>query len=242
MTARVPTGIKGLDPLIAGGFIQNKVYLVSGESGVGKTVFGLQYLLTGMAIGENGIYISGDEKPSHLMADAEALGWKFKTYVEEKKLGLLDISSYFKEIRDGKLKDVDVRTIVTDLTKHVKQINAKRIVIDPVAPLIFKDECQSGIREYIRNLIFAMEDNLGCTILLTSGIPTGSSLLSRHGVAEFISEGVIRLRIREVNGRGIRTLQVRKMRCSQTDLDEHSFEIMQGKGIVIGDVIHPKSD
>jgi len=237
MITRVPTGIKGLDCFIGGGFIKGKVYLVSGESGTGKTVFGLQYLLAGLELGENGIYISGDEKPDHLLADAESLGWKFGSYVQEKRLGLLDVSPFFKDMRDGKVKEVDVRTVMVDLTKHVRRIGAKRVVIDPIGPLIFRDDCQEGIKDYIRDIIFAMEDNLGCTILITSGIPSGSPNLSRYGVAEFIAEGVILLGIREYNNRRVRTLLIRKMRCSLTDLDEHIFEILPDKGIVVGEAV-----
>ena len=71
MPDRVSTGIAGLDPLIGGGFLYGKVYLVSGESGTGKTIFGLQYLYDGLIRAENGIYVSGDEKPNHLIIDAE---------------------------------------------------------------------------------------------------------------------------------------------------------------------------
>lgn len=239
MIERIPTGIKGLDALIGGGFIPRKVYLVSGETGTGKTVFGLQYLMEGISHGENGIYIAGDEKPDHLIADAESLGWKFGNFVKEKRLGLLDVSPFFKDMRDGKTKEVDIRTIVADLAKHVKRIGAKRIVIDPIGPLIFKDDAQSGIREYIRDIVFAMEDNLGCTILVTSGIPQGSPALSRHGVAEFICEGVILLSIREHGNRRVRTLLVRKMRCSPTDLNEHNFEIIPNEGIIVREALSP---
>lgn len=233
MITRVSTGIQGLDPLIGGGFIEGKVYLISGESGTGKTVFGLQFLFNGLAQGQNGIYISSDEKPDHLIVDAESLGWKGSDCVNEERLALLDVSPFFKDIRDGKVRDVDVRTVIADLTKHVKRIGAKRVVIDPIEPLIFRDESQAGIRQYIRDIVFAMEDNLGCTVLITSAIPLGSPALSRYGVAEFVCEGSILLSIHEHSDRRERTLLVRKMRCSPTDLDEHAFDIVPTKGIVV---------
>lgn len=230
---RISTGIEGLDQLIGGGFIANKVYLISGESGTGKTVFGLQYLYYGLIIGESGIYISGDEKPSHLIVDAESVGWDFGKYVHERKLGLLDVSPHFAKLRSGKTKHVDVRTVVTDLAKHVKAMNAKRIVIDPIAPLIFGQECTACVQEYVRNLIFAIEDNLQCTILITSGIPSGTSALSRYGVEEFVAEGVIVLDFGIRDSQRVRTLFIRKMRSTPTDLNDHVFEILPHRGIVI---------
>ncbi|MBM3117952.1 MAG: zinc-ribbon domain-containing protein [Chloroflexi bacterium] len=230
---RIPTGIEGLDQLIGGGFIANKVYLISGESGTGKTVFGLQYLYYGLIVGENGIYVSGDEKPSHLIVDAESLGWDFSKYAHEQKLGLLDVSPHFTELRSGKTKYVDVRTVVADLAKHAKTIDAKRIVIDPIGPLVFGQECAACVQEYIRNLIFAIEDNLQCTVLITSGIPSGTSALSRYGVAEFVAEGVIVLGMSKSDSECTRTLFIRKMRSTPTDLCEHVFDILPHRGIVI---------
>ncbi len=43
---RIPTGIQGLDQLIGGGFLSGKVYLISGEAGTGKTIFGFRPRLT----------------------------------------------------------------------------------------------------------------------------------------------------------------------------------------------------
>lgn len=230
---RVSTGIEGLDQLIGGGFLTNKVYLISGESGTGKTVFGLQYLYRGLIQGESGIYVSGDEKPNHLVVDAESLGWDFGQYVQERKLGLLDVAPHFADLRAGKAKDVNVRTVVADLTKHVKSIGAKRIVIDPIAPLVFGQECSVCVQEYVRNLIFAIEDNLQCTILITSGILSGTSALSHYGVEEFVAEGVIVLGMGCRVGQRVRTFFIRKMRSTPTDLDEHIFEILPSRGIVI---------
>ncbi len=51
-TERVTTGIKGLDPLIEGGFPKGRSILVTGEPGTGKTIFALQFLAEGLARGE----------------------------------------------------------------------------------------------------------------------------------------------------------------------------------------------
>jgi circadian clock protein KaiC len=235
MPSRVSTGVTDLDSLIGGGFLSGKVYLVSGESGTGKTIFGLQYLYQGLIEGENGIYISGDEKPGHLIVDAESLGWNFRKYVQEKKLGLLDISSYFYGMRTGKTAEVDVRTVVNDLEKHVKNIGAKRIVIDTIAPLVFGQENLAYIQGYTKNLVAAIEDSLGCTVLITSGILSGSTSLSRYGVEEFVAEGVIVLNIASFGCHHVRTLSVRKMRSTSSDLKDHIFEILPQRGIVIKD-------
>ena len=167
--------------------------------------------------------------------DAESLGWNLGRYVEERRLGLLDVTSYFAGLRAGKKGYVDVRTVVADLAKHVKRINARRIVIDPMAPLVFAGECLPAVQEYVRSLTFAIEDNLDCTTLVTSGIPAGTSSLSRYGVSEFVSEGVVVLSTTIRDDQRIRTIFIRKMRSTATDLKDHTFEILPTKGIVIKD-------
>ncbi|MEM2286398.1 MAG: ATPase domain-containing protein, partial [Thermoproteota archaeon] len=47
---RTPTGITGLDRIIDGGLIRGKTYLVAGETGTGKTIFSLRFILKGIEI------------------------------------------------------------------------------------------------------------------------------------------------------------------------------------------------
>ena len=234
---RICTGIEGLDSLISGGLQQNKVYLVSGEAGTGKTIFCLQFALAGIARGENAVYVSIDEKPSHILEDAESLGWDLKKYIDEKKIALLDVTPYFTDVRTGKEKTVEVRDIVTDLTKQIKEIKATRLVIDPIAPLIFGQEATTQVQEYIRSLIFSIDDNLKCTTLITSGIPSGTSRLSQYEVEEFVVSGIIVIGVSRVQERRVRTLYVRKMRGTPTDLNDHVFEILPQRGIVIREAV-----
>ena len=52
------SGIDGLDTVLGGGFPRGHVYLVEGETGTGKTTFGLQFALAGVARGERVLYIT----------------------------------------------------------------------------------------------------------------------------------------------------------------------------------------
>jgi circadian clock protein KaiC len=63
MVERVTSGIIGLDKHMGGGFVKDSVNLVSGSTGTGKTIFGLQYIWHGLQKGENGVYISLEQEP-----------------------------------------------------------------------------------------------------------------------------------------------------------------------------------
>ena len=52
------TGISGLDHILGGGFPRDRIYLVQGDPGVGKTTLGLQFLMAGARNGEKCLYIT----------------------------------------------------------------------------------------------------------------------------------------------------------------------------------------
>jgi circadian clock protein KaiC len=68
------TGITGLDNILGGGLTPNRVYLIEGSPGAGKTTLALQFLLKGAALGGAGLYITLSEMRSELLAVADAHG------------------------------------------------------------------------------------------------------------------------------------------------------------------------
>ena len=230
---RVQSGIQGFDTLLYGGLPKGRAYLISGEPGTGKTIFSLQYLLTGLKNNEKCVYISIDEKPEHVLLDAEALGWDFSPYLKSGQFQILDVSSYFGTTVINEKTGIDVSKIVDDILGYVKKTGASRLAIDPIAPLVFAERNIPEIIEYIRRLIFAIEDNSGCTTLLTSYVPVGSNKVSHHGVEEFAASGIVLLRLMKAKNKYIRSIWVRKMRGSRIDLTEYSFEILPERGVVL---------
>lgn len=231
---RVSTGIEGLDHILRGGLPQGKSYLITGEPGTGKTTFSAQFMLEGLKNDENGIYISVDEKPVHVVEDAESLGWDLRTPVEAGRLTLLDVSPYFNWVRQGKNNAIDTAEVIHDLSKQIRRINAKRLIFDSIVPLVLHRERVHDVQEFIRELIFSIDDNLGCTTLMTSHIWPGAIGQAEHSVEEFLVSGVIQLRLVKANeGRYKRAMFVRKMRATPVELREYVFEIEHGRGLVV---------
>ncbi len=71
---RVSTGIPGLDPLIEGGFPAGKSYLITGESGTGKSIFCMQFILKGLLEGEKAVSVAVDLKPVDILEEPVSLG------------------------------------------------------------------------------------------------------------------------------------------------------------------------
>jgi len=230
---KITSGIEGFDKLVNGGLPKSRAYLVSGEPGTGKTIFTLQFLLEGLKNNEKCVFISIDEKPEHIILDCNALGWNLSPYLENGQLQILDVTSYFSSLKDNLDSGMEAKRLVEDILSYVKKSGTQRLAIDPIAPLIFKDSNYSSVVEYIRTLIFEVEDNIECTTLLTSYVPVGSDKISAMGIEEFAASGIIRLKLSKINDSYIRTIHVRKMRGTSIDLSEYSFEILKDRGIVL---------
>ncbi len=72
---RVATGIAGLDAVLGGGLPQGGLHLVRGGPGTGKTTAGLQFLLRGVEVGEQGLYLTLSQTEAGLARIARSHGW-----------------------------------------------------------------------------------------------------------------------------------------------------------------------
>ncbi|MGQ9478614.1 MAG: ATPase domain-containing protein [Thermoproteota archaeon] len=231
---KASTGNPAIDEILEGGLEAGKTYLLAGEAGTGKTIFSLQYLIYGCKHNESGIYVTIDERPEVLIRDVRNFGWDLQPLIETRKLAILPVRSYFTSKMWGREMDTIVNSIIGELDKKRREIGAKRLVIDPIAPLVttFSNEV-AWVREYIRSLIFSIEERLGVTTIITSEIPTGENAMSRYGVEEFLASGVIVLSLSRVGNSIIRTMFIRKMRWTAVNPVIYRFEIERGRGIVL---------
>ena len=76
--ARVSTGIAGLDEIMNQGFLPQRVYLVRGGPGSGKSTLGLHFLAAGASNGENALFITLGEPESQVRKNAERIGFDLK--------------------------------------------------------------------------------------------------------------------------------------------------------------------
>ena len=226
---RVPTGIPGFDKLVEGGFVKGSVNLISGGTGTGKTIFGMQYLHNGaLKFNEAGLLISFEENINSLKLDAEAMGMDFDELERERKCEIIS----FKPFNNP--------SMMSDLTGMIKKLNIKRIVIDSISvyTMSFNND-MFKIRKEIYNLCDLLE-SLGCTSLLTAEMVGEVSLdiqgsggaLSRDGIVEFVSDSVITVHNSGIGGEGDRAIRILKMRRTNHEKAPTPMRITK-KGIEI---------
>jgi len=227
---RVSTGIPKLDQMLGGGLLKGRTYLVTGETGVGKTILSLQFILEGLKNGEQCIYVSLDERIEAVMRGALSLGWNFWEYVNNGLFYPFEFRLYAEDLRRfGK----ESKAFVNALQKIAGGRTITRIVLDPISAIAAGAKQELVIREYLREVVNTIEERFGATTIMTCDIPTGSNKLSRFGFEEFLSSGVIVLGIQRFYGKLLKTIYVRKMRWSKADSSIYTFEIRPLEGIAI---------
>ncbi|MBI1978794.1 MAG: AAA family ATPase [Candidatus Aenigmarchaeota archaeon] len=216
---RTESGIPGLDKLIEGGFVKNSVNLVAGQTGTGKTLFCMQYLLNGLKKGENGLYITLEQKEDEILQDVGRFGWdvEFQKYIKAGKLALVP------------LEPTGMRELTTATVNYAKKVNAKRFVLDSlsIATMGWKTgemdltKIRAEVFSYMKSL-----KNLGVTSFLITEIPeTDDKALSRFGFEEFLADGVVVLSFLNVGGEVFSNLRVRKMRRTSHKKEQYPYEI-----------------
>jgi KaiC/GvpD/RAD55 family RecA-like ATPase len=218
----VPTGIPGLDELISGGFPKDRVVLVIGGPGAGKTVLASQFLYKGITeYGENGIIISLDEMKSHYFAEMSKFGWDFKKAEEENKFYFLDATriSRVAMLKEKMLKEessslrgkqLPIDKLIEDLQAKVKEVNAKRVVLDTLASLFYRFLDPIERRTAGVDLIEGLSE-VGATVLVTTELAQ-LGLERKIMDEEFLVQGVIMMQTLYSAGSATRGLQVEKMR------------------------------
>ena len=181
---RVPSGIPGLDDMLAGGFPAGHVVLVTGLPGTGKTCFGLQFLLAGAAAGEKGVFLSLEEDVPPLLESARQFHWPVDAAVSAGTLKILRIDP--KETRQS------LHRIQGELGKELTTLGARRIVVDSVSLLNMLSDDESGRRATLFALAAACRES-GATTVLTAEADPLHPEVSRDGLSEYVADGVLLL-------------------------------------------------
>jgi circadian clock protein KaiC len=71
----IDTGVSGLNSVLCGGLLPERLHIVEGDPGVGKTTLAMQFLMAGAQRGESCLLVSLAETERELRAFAEAHGW-----------------------------------------------------------------------------------------------------------------------------------------------------------------------
>lgn len=200
--ARILTGVEGLDDITRGGFVEGDSVLVAGSPGTGKTSLGMQFLYSGITkYNEPGFFITFEEFSQQIYRDALSFGWDFRRLEEEDKLRVLFTSP--------ELMQQDIQRQEGLVPQMIREINARRVVVDSITHLRRLTDDPGEFREMIYGVINALKRE-GLTSMLIRELV--ESDVPGSGSEEYIADSVIYLTRENVDGQRMRFLEVIKSR------------------------------
>lgn len=231
----VSTGILGLDEMVRGGFPENRIILVRGGPGAGKTIFSFQFLVEGAKKGEQGIYVTLEEPLNLIKSNMKPFGWDLETFEKKGFLKLIDESgqifiSFTPNRYDRGSSNLLITRILEKIKQEVEKLGAKRLVIDPITSAIIHQRFPADKRREISELIKALR-NLKCTSIITS---EATSYIPERDffVEEYLADGAVILSktLRDFNV--IKTVRIEKMRGVKHDDQPRRYDITE-RGLVV---------
>lgn len=223
---RVSTGNAGLDLVLGGGLPAQRLYLVEGAPGSGKTTLALQFLLEGVRAGERVLYITLSETSEELAVVAASHGWSLEN------VDLFELASADSVLGIGRDQSIlhswemELGGTIDLIREEVQRVKPRRIVFDSLSELRLL--AQDALR-YRRQLLFLKQffAQIDTTVLLVDDLTGGAGIRDNH--LHSLCHGVITLeRLTLDFGAARRRMQIQKMRGVAFVAGYHDMIIRKG--------------
>jgi circadian clock protein KaiC len=186
---KAATGVLGLDEILVGGLQRGRVYLIEGSPGTGKTTIAIQFLLSGAAAGERGLYITLSETEDELRESAASHGWRF-----DEPNGVYELvppESLLDEDQQQSLlysSDLELGETTKRIFEAIEKHRPDRIVIDSLSEIRLLAQSSLRYRRQVLALKHYFARN-GATVVMLDDLTSDTHDKTVHSVAH----GVLRL-------------------------------------------------
>jgi circadian clock protein KaiC len=226
--AFISTGISGLDNILGGGLTKERLYLLEGDPGAGKTTMALQFLIEGAQRGETVLYITLAENNIELRAVADAHGLPMDgVHVHEviPEESLLDPSEQYTVLHPSEVELGETNSLILEM---IEKLNPSRVVLDSLSEL----QLLSGSALRYRRHVLALKQYFAkraCTALLLDD----KTAVRGDQQVRSIAHGVISLQHTDSEyGAERRIVRILKYRGIAFRRGPHDYSIVTG-GIIV---------
>jgi len=206
---RVSTGVPGFDDIVQGGLLENRLYVVSGPPGSGKTTFCSQFITQGAKEGAETLYVTMHETKAELQEDMSGYEFGFDRAIQSDAVRFLNLVT-----ESGKRTITQFGTdggLTNRLVAFIESNGVDRVVIDSTMLL---QHFFSDMEDEITGFLSALKQ-LDATILLISEMTDPTSYSDEH----YLAHGVVFFHNFLEAGGMTRGIQVIKMRGTAIDCD-----------------------
>jgi circadian clock protein KaiC len=222
------SGIAGLDDVLRGGFTRDRLYLVEGAPGSGKTTLALQFLLEGARRGEPVLYITLSETRVELEAVASGHGWSLSGVRVQEVLPSESILNPEEQYTIFHPSDVEMNATTREILSVVEALQPTRVVIDSLSELQLLAPTPLVYRRQVLALKQFFSSRSSTVLLLDDRTASDGDLQVRS-----IAHAVVTLDRLPTDYGGIRRrLEVVKYRGIAFREGAHDYKIQQG-GLVV---------
>ena len=224
----ISSGVPGLDNVLGGGWLPNRMYLIEGTPGAGKTTLAMQFLREGVERGESVLYVTLSETEKELRGVADSHGWDLRGVHIREMLPSHDSLQPDEQYTMFHPSEVELSETTLKILSDVDVLRPTRIVFDSLSEL----RLLSGSSLRYRRQILALKQNFAgrtCTVMLLDDLTAMEHDLQVQSIAHAV------LRLEQINsdyGAARRRLLVTKFRGQQFRGGHHDYKINRG-GVIV---------
>jgi len=238
-TTRVSTGTPGLDEVVNGGYLLGSTTVVSGISGVGKSVMGLQYIAEGARRGEPSLMLTLDEQVPQVIRNAKSIGIDLQPHLDS---GLVRLQYDVPQ-------EMEIDVHFHNIEQLVEELKPKRVLIDSLST--YGANMGTGgrvFRDFFHALVALMKEHQTAAVYNHENpeMLGMSSMMGDFAMSSLV-DNILLMNWIELGDAFRLGLTVAKMRANPNTRSTHECEILDGQGLRVlprqipGPRVHPFS-
>jgi circadian clock protein KaiC len=220
----VGTGIAPLDELLGGGIESGTTTLISGPTGVGKSVLGVQMLARKAQSGKRAVMFTFEEPESFVVKRCRSIGTPIDKLIKSGNLKIIRVNPL--ELLPDEFLEI--------VRSHVENEKCSMVMVDSLRGYSLSMAEFGTVIAHIHNLVMYLSRN-GVTTLLISeveNIAGGPLMATDLGVSHY-ADNVILLRYAEHAGQVIKVVNCLKKRLGNFQPELREYRVTS-EGISVG--------
>jgi circadian clock protein KaiC len=222
-TTRVSTGVPGLDPVVNGGYFLGSTTVVTGISGVGKSVMACQFIAEGARLGERSLMLSLDEQVPQIIRNASSVGIDLQAGIDR---GVV-------RVHYDPPQEIEIDRHFHEIETLIDEFKPRRVVLDSLSTYGSNLGTKGRVfRDFFHALISLMKEHQTATVYNHENpeMLGMSSMMGDFAMSSLV-DNIILMNWVELGDTFRLGLTVAKMRANPVVRMTHECEIVEGHGM-----------